>query len=168
MLWQGVCERQDNYYKKCDSSSVRVFDKTELCLTAAVWAQLCCLLFQVKVLNIALFFLLGKKLGYTFNNRNFHNVSLGQGQEVVAEQALDLAAKEGHWVILQVRCLWKHPAVLPGYLMLITLARAVCCSYVVGDGTRCHTCVQSSHLLAAISYFYWALSFWFSCSLSLL
>ncbi|XP_054702769.1 dynein axonemal heavy chain 9 isoform X1 [Grus americana] len=43
----------------------------------------------------------GKKLGYTFNNRNLHNVSLGQGQEVVAEQALDLAAKEGHWVILQ-------------------------------------------------------------------
>uniref|UniRef100_A0A672SZQ6 Dynein axonemal heavy chain 17 n=1 Tax=Sinocyclocheilus grahami TaxID=75366 RepID=A0A672SZQ6_SINGR len=43
----------------------------------------------------------GVKLGYTFDNRNFHNVSLGQGQEVVAEQALDLAAKEGHWVILQ-------------------------------------------------------------------
>ncbi|NXH09440.1 DYH9 protein, partial [Bucco capensis] len=43
----------------------------------------------------------GKKLGYTFNNRNFHNVSLGQGQEVVAEGALDVAAKEGHWVILQ-------------------------------------------------------------------
>ncbi|XP_070417196.1 dynein axonemal heavy chain 9 isoform X3 [Equus przewalskii] len=43
----------------------------------------------------------GKKLGYTFNNRNFHNVSLGQGQEVVAEAALDLAAKKGHWVILQ-------------------------------------------------------------------
>uniref|UniRef100_A0A8C3KG70 Dynein axonemal heavy chain 9 n=1 Tax=Calidris pygmaea TaxID=425635 RepID=A0A8C3KG70_9CHAR len=43
----------------------------------------------------------GKKLGYTFNNRNLHNVSLGQGQEVVAERALDLAAKEGHWVILQ-------------------------------------------------------------------
>uniref|UniRef100_A0A8C2C4N6 AAA+ ATPase domain-containing protein n=1 Tax=Cyprinus carpio TaxID=7962 RepID=A0A8C2C4N6_CYPCA len=43
----------------------------------------------------------GRKLGYTFDNRNFHNVSLGQGQEVVAEQALDLAAKEGHWVILQ-------------------------------------------------------------------
>ncbi|XP_010006532.1 PREDICTED: LOW QUALITY PROTEIN: dynein heavy chain 9, axonemal [Chaetura pelagica] len=43
----------------------------------------------------------GKKLGYTFNNRNLHNISLGQGQEVVAERALDLAAKEGHWVILQ-------------------------------------------------------------------
>ncbi|KAA0725373.1 Dynein heavy chain 9, axonemal [Triplophysa tibetana] len=43
----------------------------------------------------------GRKLGYTFDNKNFHNVSLGQGQEVVAEQALDLAAKEGHWVILQ-------------------------------------------------------------------
>lgn len=45
---------------------------------------------------------LGRKLGYTFNNRNFYNVSLGQGQEVVAEAALDLAAKKGHWVILQV------------------------------------------------------------------
>ncbi|XP_072259402.1 dynein axonemal heavy chain 9 [Pyxicephalus adspersus] len=43
----------------------------------------------------------GKKLGYTFDNQNLHNVSLGQGQEIVAEQALDLAAKEGHWVILQ-------------------------------------------------------------------
>ncbi|XP_036884188.1 dynein heavy chain 9, axonemal isoform X2 [Sturnira hondurensis] len=43
----------------------------------------------------------GKKLGYTFNNRNFHNVSLGQGQEVVAEAALNLAAQKGHWVILQ-------------------------------------------------------------------
>ncbi|NXI08137.1 DYH9 protein, partial [Irena cyanogastra] len=43
----------------------------------------------------------GKKLGYTFNHRNLHNVSLGQGQELVAEQALDLAAQEGHWVILQ-------------------------------------------------------------------
>lgn len=51
-------------------------------------------------------FLLGKKLGYTFNHGNLHNVSLGQGQEVVAEQALDLAAKEGHWVILQVRGRW--------------------------------------------------------------
>lgn len=45
----------------------------------------------------------GKRLGYTFDNKNFHNVSLGQGQEVIAEQALDVAAKEGHWVILQVK-----------------------------------------------------------------
>ena len=45
---------------------------------------------------------LGKKLGFTFDNKNFHNVSLGQGQEIVAENALDLASKEGHWVILQV------------------------------------------------------------------
>ena len=43
----------------------------------------------------------GKKLGFTFDNKNFHNVSLGQGQEIVAEQAMELAAKEGHWVILQ-------------------------------------------------------------------
>ena len=45
---------------------------------------------------------LGKKLGFTSDNKNFHNISLGQGQEVVAERAMDLAAKEGHWVVLQV------------------------------------------------------------------
>ena len=45
---------------------------------------------------------LGKKLGLTVDNGNFHNVSLGQGQEIVAENALELASKEGHWVILQV------------------------------------------------------------------
>jgi len=44
---------------------------------------------------------LGKKIGFTTDNKNLHNVSLGQGQEVVAEQALELAAKEGHWVVLQ-------------------------------------------------------------------
>ena len=45
---------------------------------------------------------LGKKLGFTIDAKNFHNISLGQGQEVVAEAAMDLGAKEGHWVILQV------------------------------------------------------------------
>ncbi|KAK3590847.1 hypothetical protein CHS0354_024585 [Potamilus streckersoni] len=44
---------------------------------------------------------LGKKIGFKEDNNNFHNVSLGQGQEVVAEQKMDLAAKEGHWVVLQ-------------------------------------------------------------------
>lgn len=49
---------------------------------------------------------LGKKLGFTSDNGNFHNVSLGQGQEVVAEEAMDIAALNGHWVVLQVilRC----------------------------------------------------------------
>lgn len=46
---------------------------------------------------------LGKKLGFTIDNGKLHNVSLGQGQEVVAENALDVAAEMGHWVILQVR-----------------------------------------------------------------
>ena len=45
----------------------------------------------------------GKKLGFTIDNGKLHNVSLGQGQEVVAENALDMAAENGHWVILQVR-----------------------------------------------------------------
>ncbi|AWP17229.1 putative dynein heavy chain 9 axonemal [Scophthalmus maximus] len=43
----------------------------------------------------------GKKLAFTFDNQNFHNVSLGQGQEIIAEQAINLAAEHGHWVILQ-------------------------------------------------------------------
>jgi len=43
----------------------------------------------------------GKTLGFTIDNGNFHNISLGQGQEIVAEQAMELAAKEGHWVVLQ-------------------------------------------------------------------
>ncbi|XP_031848127.1 dynein beta chain, ciliary [Nomia melanderi] len=44
---------------------------------------------------------LGKQLGFTFEGRNFHNVSLGQGQEPVAEEAMIVSANEGHWVILQ-------------------------------------------------------------------
>ena len=40
-------------------------------------------------------------MGFTFDMNNFHSVSLGQGQEIVAENALDVAGKEGHWVILQ-------------------------------------------------------------------
>lgn len=45
----------------------------------------------------------GRRLGFTIDNGKLHNVSLGQGQEVVAEDALDMAAEKGHWVILQVR-----------------------------------------------------------------
>ncbi|XP_055848919.1 dynein beta chain, ciliary isoform X2 [Episyrphus balteatus] len=44
---------------------------------------------------------LGKQLGFTMDDGNFHNVSLGQGQEVIAEAAMDEAAKNGHWVVLQ-------------------------------------------------------------------
>ena len=44
---------------------------------------------------------LGRQLGFTLDGRNFHNVSLGQGQEIVAEEAMDIAAEKGHWVILQ-------------------------------------------------------------------
>ncbi|KAI3381366.1 hypothetical protein SNEBB_008024 [Seison nebaliae] len=44
---------------------------------------------------------LGKKLGFTFDEENFHNVSLGQGQEVIAESALEQGAEKGHWVVLQ-------------------------------------------------------------------
>ncbi|CAF1004056.1 unnamed protein product, partial [Didymodactylos carnosus] len=44
---------------------------------------------------------LGKKLGFSSNLKTFHNISLGQGQQVIAEEAMDIASKEGHWVVLQ-------------------------------------------------------------------
>ncbi|KAI9209879.1 dynein heavy chain and region D6 of dynein motor-domain-containing protein, partial [Polychytrium aggregatum] len=44
---------------------------------------------------------LGRTLGITEDNKNFHNVSLGQGQEIIAEQRLDLAYREGGWVMLE-------------------------------------------------------------------
>ncbi|NXF34737.1 DYH17 protein, partial [Nyctibius bracteatus] len=44
---------------------------------------------------------LGRTLNFTIDNGRIHNVSLGQGQEAVAEQALEVAATQGHWVILQ-------------------------------------------------------------------
>uniref|UniRef100_A0A665V5K8 Dynein, axonemal, heavy chain 11 n=1 Tax=Echeneis naucrates TaxID=173247 RepID=A0A665V5K8_ECHNA len=44
---------------------------------------------------------LGLKLGFSIDKGTLHNVSLGQGQEEVAERALRNASKLGHWVILQ-------------------------------------------------------------------
>lgn len=34
-------------------------------------------------------------------NLNYHNVAMGQGQDVVAEAKLDIGHREGHWVMLQ-------------------------------------------------------------------
>jgi dynein heavy chain len=44
---------------------------------------------------------LGKKMGYTFDNEKFHMVSLGQGQEPIAEEAMRNGAKNGTWVVLE-------------------------------------------------------------------
>ncbi|KAM8734967.1 dynein axonemal heavy chain 11 [Acanthopagrus schlegelii] len=44
---------------------------------------------------------LGLKLGFSIEHGTLHNVSLGQGQEEVAERVLNNASKLGHWVILQ-------------------------------------------------------------------
>lgn len=33
--------------------------------------------------------------------KHLHQIALGQGQDVIAHQKLDIAHKEGHWVILQ-------------------------------------------------------------------
>ena len=42
-----------------------------------------------------------KKKGYSIENGQFVNISMGQGQEPVAEEALDRCMKEGGWVFLQ-------------------------------------------------------------------
>merc|ERR1740138_1156958 len=44
---------------------------------------------------------MGRKLIGLQANVNYHNVAMGQGQDVVAMAKLDLAHKEGHWVMLQ-------------------------------------------------------------------
>ncbi|XP_061919084.1 dynein axonemal heavy chain 11 isoform X5 [Entelurus aequoreus] len=44
---------------------------------------------------------LGLTLGFSIDSGNFHNVSLGQGQEDVAERVLKNSSTLGHWVILQ-------------------------------------------------------------------
>eukprot|EP00796_Vickermania_ingenoplastis_P004195 gene4195-3033_t len=43
---------------------------------------------------------LGRKLGFTYDNGNFFNVSLGQGQEIVADRALDKCFADGGWALL--------------------------------------------------------------------
>eukprot|EP00906_Rhabdomonas_costata_P027874 RCo039584 len=43
---------------------------------------------------------LGRKLGYTEDAGLFHYVSLGQGQEPVAEKALEACFQRGGWVFL--------------------------------------------------------------------
>lgn len=43
----------------------------------------------------------GRLLGFSTDLGNFHNISLGQGQEVIAERELEVAAEQGQWVVLQ-------------------------------------------------------------------
>ena len=44
---------------------------------------------------------LGIKMGFTYDNGKYHMVSLGQGQEPIAEEAMINGAKNGHWVVLE-------------------------------------------------------------------
>eukprot|EP00439_Symbiodinium_sp_Y106_P047493 s1232_g6.t1 len=44
---------------------------------------------------------LGKVLIGLQANVNYHNVAMGQGQDEIAMQKLELGSKEGHWVMLQ-------------------------------------------------------------------
>lgn len=44
---------------------------------------------------------LGKTIGITGDNGNLYNISLGQGQETIAENAISEATEKGGWVILQ-------------------------------------------------------------------
>lgn len=42
--------------------------------------------------------ILAKRNGF---DQKLHRIALGQGQDIIASQRLDLAAKEGHWVVLE-------------------------------------------------------------------
>lgn len=44
---------------------------------------------------------LGHRMRFTVDRANFHNVALGQGQELLAEAAINQAMRHGHWVVLQ-------------------------------------------------------------------
>lgn len=44
---------------------------------------------------------LGMKMHFSFDHNNLYSISLGQGQEIVAENALDAASQLGGWVVLQ-------------------------------------------------------------------
>lgn len=44
---------------------------------------------------------LGKELGFTEENGNFRNISMGQGQEAPAESIVQRFAKDGGWIMLQ-------------------------------------------------------------------
>lgn len=70
----------------------------------------------------------GRKLGFTIDLGKLHNVSLGQGQEAVAEVAMEKAAKEGHWVILQVRLKARQMHLFA--MEMLTLRLLLCVSTV--------------------------------------
>ncbi|ORC84913.1 dynein heavy chain [Trypanosoma theileri] len=42
----------------------------------------------------------GRKMGYTYDNERLYNVSLGQGQEIVADRALEKCFLQGGWALL--------------------------------------------------------------------
>lgn len=44
---------------------------------------------------------LAKSMNISADHQNFHNISLGQGQERLAETAIEVAIQHGHWVVLQ-------------------------------------------------------------------
>lgn len=74
---------------------------------------------------------LGNSLGYTTENRNFHNVSLGQGQEAVAEAAIEKGSQHGHWVMLQVRSLVSIAA--DGERIYVYLVSMIRVEYTFGE-----------------------------------
>jgi dynein heavy chain len=44
---------------------------------------------------------MGKRMIQLQQNVNYHNVAMGQGQDVVAMAKMEMGHKEGHWVMLQ-------------------------------------------------------------------
>jgi len=61
--------------------------------------------------------------GFTIERNNFHNISLGQGQEKVAEDAIELSSRMGHWVMLQVNIMKLYAIVKLARISLFIFKR---------------------------------------------
>jgi hypothetical protein len=78
---------------------------------------------------------LGAKLGFTADSGRYASVSLGQGQEPIAMNALEQAHKNGGWVLLQnIHLTIGEHALQPG----------CCCQTLhavhVAVAMQCHAC----------------------------
>lgn len=105
MFWSH--RAKERCFHKCKKKHCKVEKNRNNVFYLFVWLWKCEFQFLHRFYkknnnNKAVLCALGKKLGFTIDLGKLHNVSLGQGQETVAEIAMEKAAKEGHWVILQV------------------------------------------------------------------
>jgi dynein heavy chain len=62
---------------------------------------------------------LGRTKGITFENGNFKNISMGQGQEKPAEAVVQAFAKDGGWVCIHMHLLCIYVMFLNIYMIVL-------------------------------------------------